>query len=130
MSQLPENERPSRAIQAVEQVGALQSLMNQGNLTLKLIGDRRVSWIPKVVLIGLAAAYVISPVDVLPALALGPLFPLGALDDIGVIALVLTIFNQTAPAAVVAEHLRAMGAPLPSRIADHPDVIDSTADEL
>src|SRR5690606_18390076 len=90
-----------------EQVGMLRSLVERASLTWKLLWDRRVGWLPKLIP-ALGLIYVVSPVDLLPELLVGALGPLIALDDIGVIMLVLNLFIQAAPPDVVREHLREM----------------------
>lgn len=61
----------------------------------------------KVVLPLVALLYVISPIDLVPDMLLGP----GQLDDLTVIALVVVMLGKLAkwaPAAVVEEHLAGM----------------------
>src|SRR5690606_2144028 len=89
------------------QVGMLRSMVERASLTWKLLWDRRVGWLPKLIQV-LGLAYIVSPVDLLPELLVGVLGPLIALDDIGVIMLVLNPFIQAAPPDLVREHLRAL----------------------
>jgi uncharacterized membrane protein YkvA (DUF1232 family) len=71
---------------------------------LRLIGDRRVSFLLKLLPIG-AAIYVISPVDLIP----GAVIPfIGALDDAVVLWLGTTLFMSLCPEAVVQEHTNAL----------------------
>jgi len=83
----------------------LQEAMRQARLAWRLFWDQRVPlWtklIPPAVL-----AYVISPIDIIPDVALG----LGQLDDIAVLLLGLKLFIELAPPEVVREHLLALGA--------------------
>src|SRR5690554_4564499 len=76
-----------------EQVGMLRSLVERASLTWKLLWDRRVGWLPKLIPV-LGLAYIVSPVDLLPELLVGVLGPLIALDDIGVIMLVLNLSSR------------------------------------
>ena len=77
-------------------------LLDRAKLTWKLFWDERVSPLTKAIPI-LGLAYVLSPLDLLPELALGPV---GALDDVGIIMLVLSLFIQAAPPDIVQEYLR------------------------
>jgi len=83
----------------------LQEVVRQLRLAWRLFRDHRVPWglklIPPATLL-----YLLSPVDILPDLALG----LGQLDDIAVILLGIKLFIELAPVDVVREHLRALGA--------------------
>ena len=88
--------------------------------------DNRVSvWLKLIPLVGLA--YLISPISLI--LNLIPV--LGQLDDIVVICVAILLFNQLAPADVVADHLvRLRYQPLPPR--DEPpseDVIIMDSDD-
>ena len=80
--------------------GFLQDLVLRIKLILRLIGDRRVNFLLKLLPIA-AAIYVISPVDLIP----GAVFPvIGALDDAVVIWLGTTLFVTLCPDDVVQEH--------------------------
>lgn len=83
----------------------LQDVGRQAHLAWQLFWDSRVpTWtklIPPAALI-----YVISPVDLIPDVALG----LGQLDDIAVLLLGVKLFIELAPPDVVREHLRELGA--------------------
>ena len=78
-------------------------------LAWRLLRDRRVAprlkWGPAL----LAGLYLLSPIDIVPDVFLGP----GQVDDLGVLGLLLMItirlVPRLAPAAVVDEHLAAMG---------------------
>jgi uncharacterized membrane protein YkvA (DUF1232 family) len=86
---------------------AVRALFQRAGLSWQLFWDGRVNIFSK--LIPLASiAYVLSPVDFAPALAMGPLAPLGTLDDIGILALGLGIFIQLAPKDIVQEYLSGM----------------------
>jgi uncharacterized membrane protein YkvA (DUF1232 family) len=84
--------------------GFIQSLILQGRLILRLIGDSRVSFVLKLLPIG-ALVYLVSPVDLLP----GVVFPgVGALDDAAVIWLGATLFVNLCPEGIVQEHMLAL----------------------
>jgi uncharacterized membrane protein YkvA (DUF1232 family) len=66
----------------------------------RLLLDRRVSLLPKLLLVG-AAVYVATPLDFLP-----DFIPLvGELDDLGILALACRFFFQLCPGHVVQEHV-------------------------
>lgn len=80
--------------------GFFQDLVLRIKLILRLIGDRRVNFLLKLLPIA-AAIYVISPVDLIP----GAVIPfIGALDDAVVIWLGTTLFVTLCPDDVVQEH--------------------------
>lgn len=89
-----------------EQVGLLRALYQNAILTWRLFWDGRVGFWPKTIPL-LALVYLISPIDLIPATLLGPLAPLGAIDDLGFIVLALNLFVKAAPPDVVREYLRA-----------------------
>ncbi len=96
-----------------------KELVRQFRLAWRLFKDRRVPWglklIPPAALI-----YVLSPIDILPDLGLG----LGQLDDIAIVLLGLKLFIELAPAEVVREHLRALGAKISEWTAEEPSVLE------
>ncbi len=96
-----------------------KELVRQFRLAWRLFKDRRVPWglklIPPAALI-----YVLSPADILPDLGLG----LGQLDDIAILLLSLKLFIELAPAEVVREHLRALGAKISEWAAEEPSVVE------
>jgi uncharacterized membrane protein YkvA (DUF1232 family) len=110
-----------------EQVGLFRTLYERTILTWRLLWDPRVGFWPKLIPI-LGLVYLISPVDLLPMLAVGPL---GALDDAGVALLVLNLFVQASPPDVVKEYLRDLRGRAfePDRGADQ-DVVDGEAREV
>jgi uncharacterized membrane protein YkvA (DUF1232 family) len=77
-----------------------------GRLLLALVADPRVP-LSRKALLALAAAYVASPVDVLP-----DRLPLvGALDDVAVVVLAVDLFLEGLPAGLVDEKLVDLGIP-------------------
>ena len=84
--------------------GFFQDLILRLKLILRLIGDKRVNFLLKLLPI-LAAIYVISPLDLIP----GAVLPfIGALDDAAVIWLGTTLFMALCPEDVVEEHTNAL----------------------
>ena len=85
--------------------GKLRLLMHAPNLIKlywRIFTDRRVSVIPKIILVA-GIAYFIIPMDFIPDF---PLLGLGQLDDLAVMALALKAFITLAPRSVVEEHVR------------------------
>lgn len=84
--------------------GLFRDLVTRIKLILRLIGDRRVSFFAKLLPIA-AAIYVISPIDLIPGLALPVI---GMLDDAAAIWLGTTLFMALCPDEVVKEHTDAL----------------------
>ncbi len=84
--------------------GFFQDLVLRLKLILRLIGDRRVNFLVKLLPIA-AAIYVVSPVDLIPGVVLPVV---GALDDAAVIWLGTTLFVALCPDDVVQEHTNAL----------------------
>jgi uncharacterized membrane protein YkvA (DUF1232 family) len=85
----------------------LAEIVKQVRLVLRLWGDPRVAAWTKAIP-PIALAYVISPIDFLPDLALG----LGQLDDVAVVLLGMKLFVELCPPEVVRQHLEDLGATL------------------
>jgi uncharacterized membrane protein YkvA (DUF1232 family) len=77
-----------------------RQFIEQLRLSWALFTDSRVPVMTKLIPL-IAIAYVISPIDLVPDLI--PV--LGQLDDLGILMTSLTMFNNMAPADVVAEHM-------------------------
>jgi len=75
----------------------LARLWNSIALSGRLMLDRRVSARAKLIPL-FALLYMISPIDLLPEIALGPL---GAIDDMGVLLVALQLFINSAPKDVL-----------------------------
>ncbi len=74
-------------------------------LLMRLMGDRRVAIVQKVIAVA-GVAYVLSPIDLLPALVFGPI---GILDDVFVVAACLSqLLNHIHP-DVVRSHWSGQG---------------------
>jgi len=96
--------------------GFFQDLVIRLKLILRLIGDRRVNFLLKLLPIA-AAIYVVSPVDLIP----GAVIPfIGALDDAAVIWLGTTLFMSLCPDEVVQEHTNALQKVVTSSWRDTP----------
>lgn len=68
-------------------------------LTWRLFWDSRVDALPKLIPLG-AVAYFLSPLDILPELAVGPI---GVIDDVGLLLLALNAFISICPPDIVAD---------------------------
>ncbi len=89
---------------------SLAHLPNFLKLFWRLFKDGRVGFMPKLLLL-LMAAYVVMPVDLLP-----DFFPgLGQLDDLLLVFLGLKGFIWLCPREVVREHVKAIAAGEPTR---------------
>jgi len=109
--------------------GFFQDLILRVKLILRLMGDKRVNILLKLLPIA-ALIYLISPVDLLP----GAVIPfIGALDDAAVLWLGATLFVNLCPDEVVQEHMNAMQKVVTGTWRDEPEqagtgeVIDAEA---
>ncbi len=74
----------------------------RSKLILRLMADGRVNFLLKLLPVG-ALAYLISPVDFIPA-AVAPI--IGTADDIAIVWAGMYLFLEMCPPGVVREHLR------------------------
>jgi uncharacterized membrane protein YkvA (DUF1232 family) len=84
--------------------GFFRDLILRGKLILRLMGDKRVNWLLKILPVG-GLIYLLSPIDLLPDIALPVI---GYLDDAVVIWLCMTLFVALCPDEVVQEHMQAL----------------------
>jgi uncharacterized membrane protein YkvA (DUF1232 family) len=103
-----------------ERVGAFRGLYDRIILSWQLFWDKRVGLLPKLIPL-FALIYVISPIDLLPALALGPL---GVVDDATAVALMLALFAEVVPHDIVEEHIRRIRGGFQGTSTNDEDVID------
>jgi uncharacterized membrane protein YkvA (DUF1232 family) len=85
--------------------GKLRLLMHLPNLIKlywRLFTDRRVSLLPKAVLVA-GIAYFVVPLDIIPDF---PLIGLGQMDDLAVLIMTTRSFISLCPRTVVEEHVR------------------------
>ncbi len=111
--------------------GFFQDLVLRFKLILRLIGDRRVNFLLKLLPVG-ALIYLVSPIDLLP----GAVLPvIGALDDAVVLWLGATLFISLCPDDIVQEHMNALHKVIPATWRDAPkqaeagEVIEASAGE-
>lgn len=88
----------------------LRHVPSFAKLYWRLFRDRRVTLLPKVLLV-LIAVYLFSPLDVVPEFV--PI--VGAMDDLVVGLAGLWVFVRLCPPAVVREHVRAIAAAAEAR---------------
>jgi len=97
--------------------GFFQDVVFRLKLILRLIGDRRVNFLLKLLPIG-ALIYLVSPIDLIP----GAVLPvIGALDDAAVLWLGATLFVSLCPEDIVEEHTRALHKVVSSTWSDAPE---------
>ena len=97
--------------------GFFQDVVLRLKLILRLIGDRRVNFLLKLLPIG-ALIYLVSPIDLIP----GAVLPvIGALDDAAVLWLGATLFVSLCPEDIVEEHTRALHKVVSSTWSDAPE---------
>ncbi len=106
------------------QGGMVRDFVLRVKLILRLIRDRRVSpWLKIIPIAGLA--YLISPLDLIPDIAL-PI--IGELDDAAILWLTNAVFIELCPPEVVDEHVKALTANL--RRPEEDDVVDAESVEI
>jgi len=100
-----------------QQKGFFQDIILQGKLILRLMSDKEVNFLLKLLPIA-ALVYVVSPVDLLPGLMLPVI---GALDDAAVLWLGTTVFVALCPDEVVQKHRDALEKVVHSTWRDAPE---------
>ncbi len=103
--------------------GMLQEFIKQAKLVGRLIGDRRVNGLLKLIPIA-SIIYLVSPVDLIPG-AVVPL--LGALDDAAVVWIGTTLFIELCPPDVVQEHRDALNM---NASGDSGEIIDAETRDI
>lgn len=121
------NDNSSHNLMIPPQNNMLKEIILRLKLVLRLLADKRVNFFVKLIPIG-ALAYLISPVDLAPGVALPVI---GALDDAAVLWLGTTLFMELCPPEVIREHARTLTSHLD--ILEHEngeEVIDSDVVEV
>jgi len=98
-------EFPEKVAFYTSSTGKLRLLLNLPKLIKlywRVFTDRRVSLLPKAILVA-GIAYFVIPIDLIPDF---PLIGLGQIDDLVVLVLALRGFIALAPRTVVEEHVR------------------------
>lgn len=106
-----------------QQGGMLKEFLKQAKLVGRLIGDRRVNGLLKLIPIA-SIIYLVSPIDLIPGLAV-PL--LGALDDAAVVWIGTSLFIELCPPEVVQEHRDALNGYTSS---DSGEIIDAETRDI
>ncbi|MBM4425609.1 MAG: DUF1232 domain-containing protein [Chloroflexi bacterium] len=101
--------------------GVVRNILNQLKLIFRLMGDRRVSFLAKLIPLG-TLVYLVSPVDAISIPVIG------VVDDAALLWLGSYIFTELCPPEVVAEHMKALSSNLTSG-ADS-DVVDGEATDV
>lgn len=121
------NDNSSHNLMIPPQNNMLKEIILRLKLVLRLLADKRVNFFVKLIPIG-ALAYLLSPVDLAPGVALPVI---GALDDAAVLWLGTTLFMELCPPEVIREHARMLTSNLD--ILEHEngeEVIDSDIVEV
>jgi len=109
------SEEPSRKITLPKNPGLVTDLVNRVKLIVRLLGDKRVSPMIKLIPIGSALYFLV------PDLVIGPL------DDAAIIWLATYLFVELCPPDVVDEHTRAIQGLPPAAAAQ---ANETTEDEI
>ncbi len=97
--------------------GFFPDLVMRIKLIWRLMGDRRVNFLLKLLPVG-ALIYLLLPIDLLPDIAL-PM--VGYLDDAAVLWIGMTLFVSLCPDDVVQEHMNALQKVIPGKVRDVSD---------
>ena len=97
-------EKKTSDIIVTQQGGVVRNLVNQLKLIFRLMGDKRVSFLAKLVPMG-AFAYLVMPADIAPNVVLPVI---GMVDDAAILWLGTYIFTELCPPEVVEEHMKAL----------------------
>jgi uncharacterized membrane protein YkvA (DUF1232 family) len=118
----------NRNILTNENKGLFQDLILRGRLILRLMGDKRVNFLLKLLPVGVIA-YLVLPFDLIPEIALPVI---GLLDDAFILWFGMTLFVSLCPDEIVKEHTDALQKVIPATWRDAPqdkeeDIIDVEA---
>jgi len=102
---------------STQNAGLFQDLVMQIKLIWRLMSDRRVNFILKLLPLT-ALIYLVSPIDLLPGLALPVI---GALDDAAVLWLGFSLFVSLCPENVVQEHMNTLQNVIPGTWREAPE---------
>lgn len=114
------NEKKPSEIIVTQQGGVVRNVINQLKLIFRLMGDKRVNVLAKLIPIG-AFAYLLFPADLAPNIALPVI---GVMDDAAVLWLGSYVFTELCPPDVVAEHMKALASNTTTN-ASSDDVVDA-----
>jgi uncharacterized membrane protein YkvA (DUF1232 family) len=97
--------------------GFFQDLVLRIKLIMRLVGDKRVNILLKIVPVA-GLIYLVSPIDLIPDIALPVI---GYLDDALVVWLCSTLFVALCPEEIVQEHMNALHKVVNATWRDAPD---------
>lgn len=106
----------NRNILTNENKGLFQDLILRGRLILRLMGDKRINFLLKLLPVGVVA-YLILPFDLIPEIALPVI---GILDDAFILWFGMTLFVSLCPDEIVKEHTDALQKVIPATWRDVP----------
>jgi uncharacterized membrane protein YkvA (DUF1232 family) len=106
----------NRNILTNENKGLFQDLILRGRLILRLMGDKRVNFLLKLLPVGVIA-YLVLPFDLIPEIALPVI---GLLDDAFILWFGMTLFVSLCPDEIVKEHTDALQKVIPATWRDAP----------
>lgn len=115
---------PKKGSLIPSQGGMMRDFILRIKLILRLIGDRRVNPLLKILPIA-GLIYLISPIDLIPDIAL-PI--IGELDDAAVLWLTNYLFIEMCPPEVVEEHVKKLTSNMD--FVDNQDVVDADSVEV
>ena len=118
-------EKKPSDIMVTQQGGVVRNVINQLKLIFRLIGDKRVNFLAKLVPLG-AFAYLLFPADLAPNIALPVI---GVLDDAAILWLGSYVFTELCPPEVVAEHMKALSGNM-SADETKDDVVDAETTDV
>ena len=104
------------------QGGAMRSFVNRLKLIARLMGDRRVNVLLKVLPIA-SLGYLFLPADLIPVVPF-----LSALDDAAILWIGSTLFVELCPDEVVQEHKKALESNLQDSSSD--EIVDADATDV
>ena len=118
------NEKKPSDITVSQQGGVVKNLVNQFKLIFRLIGDKRVSFLAKLVPLG-AFAYLLMPADLAPNVVLPVI---GVVDDAAILWLGSYIFTELCPPEVVAEHMKELAGNM--NVNPQDEIVDAEATDV
>lgn len=118
-------EKKTSDIIVTQQGGVVRNLVNQFKLIFRLLGDKRVSFLAKLVPLG-AFAYLLMPADLAPNVVLPVI---GMVDDAAILWLGTYIFTELCPPEVVEEHMKALAGNMNQKDVND-DVVDGETTEV
>jgi uncharacterized membrane protein YkvA (DUF1232 family) len=106
----------NRNILTNENKGLFQDLIQRARLILRLMGDKRVNFLLKLLPVGVVV-YLVLPFDLIPEIALPVI---GLLDDAFILWFGMTLFVSLCPDEIVKEHTDALQKVIPATWRDAP----------